>query len=168
MKPLKHLCLLVLAALLAPAAAAADLSGHGLRGIRAVAVTVEGVHPALARYGFTERELAATVRARLAASGVEVVPPEEALRRPDAAVLEVKVHINRHTNDYPDRLPYALDVRLKQRLALPSAEDAFVAATVWSNGRSGLAQPIRLTRLNGYAASLIDEFVAALRAQNRG
>ncbi len=152
----------------AAAAGAADFSAFTLRGVRTVAVQVDGVHADFARYGVVGERLAAQVEARLRAAGVEVVSARQAHELPHAALLEVTFRVQHHAHDYLHYYPYAVSVKLKQKLPLPSAEQAFVAETVWSDGRNGVEAPIHLSRLNGYVLALLEHFIADLEADNRG
>ncbi len=161
-----QLALTLVLALAAFGAQAMEFSADTLRGVKAVAIAVDGVHPDLARYGFSEQKIIEIVESRLAGSGIAVVTLEQARTRPEAAMLEVAVHINRHTNDFLNYFPYNVSLKLKQRLALANAEGAFTSATVWQEGRSGIEQPIYLSRLNDYVGTLVDQFLLALRSQN--
>ena len=155
-------------ALLAAPAMATEFASDTLRGVQAVAIAIDGVHPDLAAYGLETDELRGMIRERVAASGVRVLSLSEAETDPDAALLELKVTIHRHTNDYFNAYPYNVSLRLKQRLELANPKAGFVSAIVWSDGRSGVEQPIYLKRLNGYVAVLVDDFLNELRSQNAG
>lgn len=160
--------LLVLAALGAGTASAGELdfSLDTLKGVRTMAVRVDGVDPEYRRYGVDAERLQAAIEARLRSAGVEVVPLAQARSAPDGSLLEVAFRVHHHAHDYLHYYPYAVSLKLKQKLALASSAESFVAATVWSDGRTGVEQPIHLQRLNGYVLGLLEQLIADLQAQN--
>ncbi|MCC7411235.1 MAG: hypothetical protein IT495_06350 [Gammaproteobacteria bacterium] len=144
-----------------------DYLGQTLQGVRAVTVRVDGVHPDFARYGVVGDALRLRVEERLRAAGIVVVDAGNAETARSTPVLAIDFTVHDHTNDYFNHYPYLVSLKLKQKVPLPNAADAFIAATVWSDGRSGIEAPLRLSRLNDYVLTLVDHFIADLNAQNR-
>ncbi len=137
-----------------------------LRGVKTVAVHVRGVDPDFRSLGFEAVSLQAAIETRLRAAGIEVIDTAQAVARADAALLEVAFTVHDHTGDYFNNYPYAVSVKLKQKIALPGGGGSFVGETVWSDGRSGLEQPSHIARLGDYALALLEHFIADLQAQN--
>lgn len=160
--------LVVLGALGAGGATAGetDFSLATLKGVRTMAVRVDGVYPEYGRYGVDAGRLQAAIEARLRNAGVDVVPIAQAHSAPDGSLLEVAFRVHHHAHDYLHYYPYSVSLKLKQKLALASSSESFVATTVWSDGRTGLEQPIHLDRLNDYVLGLLDRLIADLQAQN--
>jgi hypothetical protein len=142
------------------------LSVQALRGVRTIGIAFDGVPAEIRRYGVDEAALRAQFEQRLRDAGVNVIAPQAVGETPAAALMEVRFRVHTHAHDYLHYTPYSVSVKLKQKIPLPNAADAFLGETVWSDGRNGLEQPINLDRLNGYVLTILDQFIADLRAQN--
>ncbi|MGE0384720.1 MAG: hypothetical protein AB7Q97_08315 [Gammaproteobacteria bacterium] len=160
--------LLALSWLLAPAGQCGELSAafQSLRGLRAAALTIDGVAPDFARYGITAAQMQAGVESRLRAGGLDVIPAQSLAATAGAVLVEIRVRTVSNTATLLPYWSYSVALIVRQKIPLPNAPDAYVPATIWSRSDIGAIEPVRLSRLYVVADELADEFVAELRRQN--
>jgi hypothetical protein len=134
-----------------------------LNGLQAVAISVEDIHPDLKVYGLTAERVRAPIEARLSASGLRVIPYDEALRAPEAALLRVRIITNQDGHGF-----YHLSVKLELREKIPlgNAAGGFISQAVWTEAENGIMQASEVEKIDALVSSLIEVFINEYRAQN--
>jgi hypothetical protein len=137
-----------------------------LKGVNTLAVDVDppirSMNDELRNYGVSDVELEKEISQRLRDAGFNVITTEQAIADPAAALLKLRIRmIISHGSVYS----YGLDLSLNQKTGI-SGSDNYYSVRTWSDGIFGGTQQTNLGILNGYSMKLLDNFIAAYRAQN--
>ena len=143
----------------------ADYANLPLHGIAAVALVVDGAEENLTAYGFSRTALIAEISERLKRAGIDVLTPENLPRRPDAALLSLRLRLMRAPYYF---YLYNVNLSLRSKVSLAQDAGAYATAETWSDGSVGALQPSDLTPLRDLSLQLIDRFIAEHASQNRG
>ncbi|MBI5617656.1 MAG: hypothetical protein HY943_15340 [Gammaproteobacteria bacterium] len=159
------LVLATLLVLLRPAFAAGggEFSYMTMNGVKAAAVAIQGIEPGFARYGLTLPPLQAAVESQLRQSGIEIVSYEDAVRRPDAALVQVKFRTNQSEYQF---YFYNLALEVREKIPLGNAAGGFVSVLIWSDAQQGSVQPTDLPRITKVVDDVVAVFVREYQAQN--
>ncbi len=134
-----------------------------LNGLKAIAISVEDIHPDLKVYGLTAERVRAPVEARLSASGLNVIPYDAALRAPEAALLRVRIITNQDGHGF-----YHLSVKLELREKIPlgNAAGGFISQAVWTEAENGVMQASEVEKVDALVRALVEVFISEYRTQN--
>jgi hypothetical protein len=134
-----------------------------LNGLQAVAISVEDIHPDLKIYGLNAERLLALVKPRLETGGLAVIPYDEALHAPAAALLRVRIITNQDGHGF-----YHLSVKLelREKILLGNAAGGFVSQAVWTAAENGVMAASEVEKVDALVSMLTDAFVQEYRAQN--
>jgi len=127
-----------------------------------IAVSFDGFHPRYARYGVSESKLRRRVENALRAAGYRVVSAGEALARSNGRLMEVYMRANE--NQTTGMFSYAVQVGVKERVALDSGGAVFGDGHAWKDGEGGAVRASGLSRLNeivdGYVRGFLQRYPA--------
>ena len=164
-KPVIHLLLLAAFLVAAPAIEAADMHGP-MTGIRAVALELEGIEDDFASTGLVRATLEQELARQIQSAGIAVIPASDWVAHPGGALLTFRLRLSR--TPYYFYL-YNVSLTLYNAVTLASSPGrAFSPVITWTDGWVGEMQPTELAQVNGFAAQLVDRFLAEYRAQNGG
>ncbi|MCI0401225.1 MAG: hypothetical protein L0Y67_04090 [Gammaproteobacteria bacterium] len=167
--------LIVLLCLLSPSLGAYTQGGYAegdggqfsnltLKGIDTVTLRINGMSPDYKRYGIDKARWEKIMTERLQNAGLKVVTYDEALRTPNAALVQLDLFVNYHYAYYS----YGILLAVRHKVPLPSTAQSFVSDTIWSEYTNHYARNTDLGTVNGYIQTLLDHFIAAYHAQNAG
>lgn len=140
-----------------------QIAHMALKGVRSVAVSTRGFDPEFERFGLSARGVREIVESRLHARGILVIPAEQALRDPAAALMELTLHANEL--DF-GMYSCSTSLQLRQKIPLGPNSSSFITETVWSRGTTGWKVDLDLRLINGEVAALVDQFLLDHAAQN--
>lgn len=129
-------------------------------GIQTLSVEVKGIHPDYKRYGLEKAILTQHVARQLKDAGFELVPLEKAGDTPTVPLLRVDLKLVRAYSGYP----YAISVKLIQKIQLAGPEEHFVPVITWSKSRTGFLRSINLPYLYDYSTEIVKQFIKAAQA----
>lgn len=127
------------------------------RGIQTLGLEISGIHQDYQRYGLEKATLTEQVAQQLQAAGFNLAPVEETRDSPTAALLQVDLNLVRAYSGYP----YAITVKLIQKIQLAGSQGHFIPVTTWSTSRTGFLRSIELHYLQDYTAELVQQFIEA-------
>ncbi|ADE14076.1 conserved hypothetical protein [Nitrosococcus halophilus Nc 4] len=127
------------------------------RGIQSLGLEISGIHRDYQRYGLKKATLTEQVTQQLQAAGFNLAPVEATRDSPTAALLQVDLNLVRAYSGYP----YAITVKLIQKIQLAGPQGHFIPVTTWSTSRTGFLRSIELHYLQDYTADLIQQFIEA-------
>ena len=147
----------------------ADVSRATLSGLRGVGIFVENNQQNVQKYaqkaGIDREAIQRETERRLGAAGIRVVAGDEWLRTPGNPFLYLS--INTHETE---KYWYAYDIKVEVRqvVYLEANPKVRTMATTWSMNMTGSANIGNLHIIRNDAMVLVERFIAAYRAVNKG
>jgi len=146
-----------------------EISRGTLAGLQGLSVFVENTQANVQKYarkaGIDREAIQMETERRLAAAGIKVVAGEEWRRTPGNPFLYVSI------NTYEtEKYWYAYDIKVEVRqvVYLEANPKVRTMATTWSMNMTGIANIGNLHIVRNDAMVLVERFVAAYRAVNKG
>lgn len=137
-------------------------SPNPLRGIEAVAVTVDEVRQEYGRYGLSTNGLKLELEQQLQAAGLQVIDANAMKDTPNSALLKLRLRINENGYYYS----YGMNLSLWRKLAMEN--NAFTTVRTWSDSQVGAIQTGEFRRLEGVLDKLAQSFIQTHNQQNAG
>lgn len=139
-----------------------------LEGINTIAINIDppfGNDYATLRLtsGVSKEDLKQQIEQKLRNAGFNVISFEQSLENPEAVVLNLRMRLVMPWSLF---YQYNLDLSLKQKMPLPTGNNAFYSVETWSDGLHGAVSQSDLKYLNNYSLQLVDNFISACQAQN--
>ena len=148
--------LLIACALAASTSAAESRDNAALRGVKRIAVVVDGINAGFERYGLTAERLRSNTESLLRERGFELLDAAAAENDPQAARLTIRLYANQSSYAF---YSCRVAVRLERKLRFADAGDGFVLQPVWSDGRNCVLNPSDLQRVYGYAETIVNRLL---------
>lgn len=153
---LPALLVFVCACLPTQAVSAGATDNAALRGVKRVAVVIDGIDAGFERYGLTAERLRSNTESLLRERGFELVDASAAATDPEAARLTIRLYANQSSYAF---YSCRVAVRLERKLRFAEAGDGFVLQPVWSDGRNCVLNPSDLQRVYGYADTIVNRLI---------